>query len=67
VNAVIGSAVILAPHSAGQSPGTGMAVALDESGFSTSVALVPGAKGKLTVHKFAAGYGIDGNGVPRLR
>ncbi len=42
-------------------------VALIESGSSANVTLMPGADGKLTVHKTAVGYGIDGIGVLWLR
>src|SRR4051812_5359482 len=37
-----------------------------ESVFSASVTLVPAAEGKVTVHKSAVGYGIDGNGASWL-
>ncbi|CUS11818.1 unnamed protein product [Tuber aestivum] len=67
VDAIIGGAVILVPHSAGQSSDTINPVALDESGSSANVTLVPGADGKVTVRKSAIGYGIDGNGAPWLR
>ncbi|KAF9269966.1 hypothetical protein L218DRAFT_4584 [Marasmius fiardii PR-910] len=65
VDAIIGKTVILSPHSAGHKSGN--PVALDESGSSADVTLVPGADGKLTVRKSASGYGIDGNGAPWLR
>lgn len=67
VDAIIGKSVILSSHGDGYSQGTGNAVALDESGSSASVTLVPRADGTLTVHKTATGYGIDGNGAPWLR
>ncbi|KAH9204640.1 hypothetical protein DL95DRAFT_495398 [Leptodontidium sp. 2 PMI_412] len=67
VDAIIGGAVILAPHSAGQSLDTINPVALDESGSSANVTLVPGVDGVVTVRKSATGYGIDGNGAPWLR
>lgn len=67
VDAIIGGAVILVPHSAGQSSDTINPVALDESGSSANVTLAPGADGKVTVRKSATGYGIDGNGAPWLR
>ncbi|KAK2022056.1 hypothetical protein LX32DRAFT_520416, partial [Colletotrichum zoysiae] len=67
VDAIVGKSVILSPRGDGQSKGTGNAVVLDESGSSATVTLVPGADGKLMVHKTATGYGIDGNGAPWLR
>ncbi|KAF9872940.1 hypothetical protein CkaCkLH20_09450 [Colletotrichum karsti] len=67
VDAVIGKSVVLSPRSDGHCKGSDSAVALDESGSSASVTLVPGADGRLTVHKTAVGYGIDGNGAPWLR
>lgn len=54
--------VILAPKSACGNP-----FALEESGSSASVTLIPSADGKLIVRKSAMGYGIDGNGAPWLR
>lgn len=63
VDAIIGKVAILGPRRAGQlNP-----VALDESGSSASVELVPRADGTLIVRKSAFGYGIDGNGAPWLR
>ena len=67
VDAIIGSVVILTEHGAGQSFSFGSPVVLDESGSSASVTLVPQPDGKVTVHKSAAGFGIDGNGAPWLR
>ncbi|KAK0130375.1 hypothetical protein ONS96_000895 [Cadophora gregata f. sp. sojae] len=67
VDAIIGGAVILAPHSAGQPLDAINPVALDESGSSANVTLVPGVDGLVTVRKSASGYGIDGNGAPWLR
>jgi hypothetical protein len=67
VDTIIDTVVIVAPYSAAQPPRTGSPVALDESESSASVELVPGADGKLSVRKSAAGYGIDGNGAPCLR
>ena len=67
VDAIIGTVVILVPHSAGKPPNTGTPVPLDESGSPASVDLVPGYDGKLRIRKSVAGYGIDGNGAPWLR
>ncbi|KAI0031626.1 hypothetical protein K488DRAFT_51731 [Vararia minispora EC-137] len=67
VDAIISTVVIVTPHSAAQSSNTGNPVALDESGSSASVELVPGVDGKLRVRKSTSGYGIDGNGTPWLR
>ncbi|KAH8979346.1 hypothetical protein EDB92DRAFT_1904988 [Lactarius akahatsu] len=63
VDAVVGTVVILGPQDAGElNP-----VALDESGSSATVVLVPQSDGTLVVRKSAIGYGIDGNGAPWLR
>ena len=65
----LGTVVILAQHSVGQSSDTGnpQAIPLDESGSSASVTLVPKGDGTLIVRKWAMGNGIDGNGAPWLR
>jgi hypothetical protein len=50
VDAIIGKTVILAPYDV-TSVGGGCAVALEDSGSSANVALMPGTDSKLTVRK----------------